>query len=441
MVRASRFSRRALLKGLAATAVAAIGSRAVYRLAGAETRAATAPPRYWLQIVPGGGLDAVLTTDPRTRSQVKAGVDVPYPASKIVDAGPFQLGPTFADLARHADNLAIVNGILVKAANHYTGMEQLTRLRTSTTPRTPSCVDIIGAHRDSQAVGHVILNAIFREARTLGALSDPVGDVFGGDAEAAGHPDGLFGVLDQLSAQELADLAEVMRREASSLQRAGSLDYKRQCALDSFEQSRALFERYAAAPRFSPEPWPVAEKVAKASKLLGLPPALQRALWLFENDLAATVTVFANGQAWDTHWDNLALQTNYNGALTMAVSHTLDQLQRRSNRHGKLAELTAVMIGSEIGRFPYVNANAGKDHFPQVPLVCSGPAFRCGRALGAVGKELEALPTSVDTGAEQPGGSRLLLDDVGATALRIAGLDPRSYGVAGRDLRFLRAGG
>src|SRR5262245_13927544 len=74
-------------------------------------RAASAPhPRFYLQIIPSGGMDAVHTIDPKTPREVARGIDVPYRVSAIAHAGGVRLAPTFRPLARWASRFAIVNG-------------------------------------------------------------------------------------------------------------------------------------------------------------------------------------------------------------------------------------------------------------------------------------------------------------------------------------------
>jgi hypothetical protein len=70
-------------------------------------------------------------------------------------------------------------------------------------------------------------------------------------------------------------------------------------------------------------------------------------------------------------------------------------------------------------------------------MVLYGAPFRSG-TFGATGKQLEGLAVSSSTG--RPGGADpapLRLDDVGTTALLLAGIDPERHGFTGRRLDFL----
>ena len=59
-------------------------------------------------------------------------------------------------------------------------------------------------------------------------------------------------------------------------------------------------------------------------------------------------------------------------------------------------------------------------------------------AYGVTGHEMEALPIRMKDGrAGSSDGEHVLLDDVGATVLHLAGVNPRHYGYDGKILEFL----
>jgi uncharacterized protein (DUF1501 family) len=111
-----------------------------------------------------------------------------------------------------------------------------------------------------------------------------------------------------------------------------------------------------------------------------------------------------------------------------------DELSKRRNAHGALSETVRVVVTSEVGRFPRLNGDRGKDHFPEVPMLIHGASLAKG-AFGATGKNLEALPLDVRTGGS--GTHFASLDDVGATLLQSFGIAPRTYGYDGQVLDFL----
>lgn len=428
--RKGMWTRRQLLAGAGAGLLASLLDPAARRIAAARTPGTHAKgPRYWLCIVPAGGVDAIYTTDPRTRDEVASGVDVPYKPAEIVEAGGMRLGPLFRGLRAWAPKLTIVNGVAVSTANHQTGLLQMARLRTSTTRWTPSAFEIIGAHRDGQAVGYLSIGAQFAAAYTPSMFGEPIEGAYGPAATS------LFKLLDQLAPEELALAGRVAAEHAASLARSGPLAGRDASARAAAEQASAFLRKAATLPPFRAEHW-LQPPLDALDGPLALMSQVQRVLWSFEHDLVATATVFAAG-AWDSHTRNAQLQARFTPYLVAILDRLFTELERRSNAHGPLSEQTAVVVASEIGRFPYLNQAQGKDHYPQTSVLLYGRPFRKG-TFGDTGKQLEGLPVSSSTG--RAGGASpapLRLDDLGTTALSLAGIDPEKHGFTGRRLDFL----
>ena len=200
------------------------------------------------------------------------------------------------------------------------------------------------------------------------------------------------------------------------------------------QQAQAFFKRLSTSPRFSPKSWgKESGPVAKAAE------DFQRTLWLLENDL--TRSVFLKLQFdWDSHYRNADKQTGANASLTFLLNHFLTALHERSNAHGTLASQTVLIVGSELGRFPVINGNLGKDHFPESQFMLFGPGINVGQAFAPTGRRMEGLKVSAKTGlVAEVDADHLLLDDLGTTLLHMAGVNPELYGYAGRRLRFLEA--
>jgi uncharacterized protein (DUF1501 family) len=400
-------SRRAVL---ALLAVMGAGCRAGAAPAPAALPARRDGPRYFLSIFLSGGIDPIYTTDPKVRADVEPWVDVPYARDSIVDAGAVQLGPHFAPLAPVVSRLAIVNGVQLRTANHNTGTEQFLRMRTGTRAQMPSLLQLLGLHRDGQAVG--CMDWLFGGAQ--------LSHLFGG-----------------APADELRQLATLLRDQAKAVRRGGSEPARRVTAGD-LEESAELFERVAglAPPRV--ERWATDE----ASQQVAV--SLQRVLWLFENDLTRGFELNLGGleQPWDTHTFNADRQKSASAPVAM-VARFLGELDRRRTGRGPLSAQTLVVMGSEIGRFPALNTAHGKDHFPEAPCLLFGAGVNAGggkgAAYGRTGKNMAASPVSLRTG--QPvsaGGHAVVLDDVGTTLLYLGGVsDPSVYGYDGRVLEFL----
>ncbi len=81
---------------------------------------------------------------------------------------------------------------------------------------------------------------------------------------------------------------------------------------------------------------------------------------------------------WDTHQDNFETVQAKSAELDVAVSTLLADLRSK-----KLFDRTVVLLTSEFGRTPAINANKGRDHFPQVwSTVIGGGGIRGGMMIG-----------------------------------------------------------
>lgn len=381
-------------------------------------------PRYYVQILLSGGHDTVYTTDPKRRAEVLP--DIALPAdNEIAELGKLRLGPHFAPLGRWAKSLSILNGVQLGTANHETGLKQFVRLKTNVSRRMPTALDIIGAHRDSQPLGAIYLNVMFRELHSPGYFGTADRFYFGNNT--------LLDLAATAETEHLEALAKALKRQAASLRRRG-LSREGAATVDHLSQAAAFFDRIAEVPPFS------ATVHSNDYTSQAMSESLQRAVWLLEHDLTCGVVIDAGLLGWDTHINNDAIQTRMNTAFVEYFGAFLAELSRRKNAHGKLLDNTAMVIGSDMGRFPRLNDMLGKDHLPQTGVLFAGPWFHGGQNFGLTGKQMEALPISVTTGGAPKGtGHILMLDDVGATLLALADIDPQHYGYSGEVLEFLLA--
>lgn len=383
-------------------------------------------PRYFVQLLLSGGHDTVYTTDPKTRSEVQAGIDLPAD-NKIAEAAALRLGPNFAPLARWGHRIALVNGVQVGTANHDTGLKQFFRLKTNVDARMPTAFDLIGQERerDGQPLGAVYLNITNRVLHSPGYFGYPDRFYYGQHT--------LFDAAAEARPGDLERLARVMRTQADSLRRRGASSREALATMAHLRQAGAFFDRVAHVPKFE------AVQVSTDYTSQSMAQSLQRATWLIENDLTRCILVDVGLLGWDTHQRNAARQTEITGEFVHHLDWFLDQLSRRKNAHGILADQTLIVGGSDLGRFPRLNDMLGKDHLPQTAYFFVGPGVQGGHVFGQTGHEMEGVPVSVTTGRPpaKGAGRMLVLDDIGTTVLHIAGLAPERHGYTGQVLEFL----
>ncbi len=373
-------------------------------------------PRYVVSLFLRGGIDAVYTTDPKTRADVDRDVDVPYPPSSIVD-GAIPLGPHFAPLSRFTKDMAIVRGLQVHVANHEGGAYQFLRMRTGVMPNMASLGEIIGQRRE-QALASVTLGDLSSFDYSANSLVAPTGS--GGRT--------ALDMLDALDDESISVLAKSYRKHLRAMPESGASERQLRTR-EHLAQLAEFLERSSTLPRFQSENWGLLRDTAAD---------LQRALYLCEHDLARCVTVKIQLD-WDSHFRNAAKQEQANGVFAPLLARFIDELHRRRNAQGSLASQTLLVVGSELGRFPVINGNLGKDHFPETQLLLMGPGIRPG-AYGQTAKRMQGRRIDVTSAAiDGPGGVHLELDDIGATILGLTGYTPSVYGYRGRRLGFLVA--
>jgi hypothetical protein len=407
--------------------VRAAGMAAVTGRLGAEA-AAPSPagkPRYWMIVLLGGGIDGLLTVDPKRKRSVEPWVEVPFDWNEVSHGGGLALGPAFAPLAPMARTMAVLQGVAVNTANHQTGCAQFLRMRLGVTRSMPSFLDLLSRHSAGQPLGQVTLGSQLSTDVTSGWM--------GGSRPTPDRPS-LLEQLETTTEEERRILTDVWQNQAASLQRKGA-SAADALAADNLLRLSSLFKAVAHVLPLKVQRWfddPDDQLLAAE---------LQRALWLFENDLTSGIYLRRSMSAWDTHAFNVPRQAALGLSFSRVFARFLSELEQRKNPYGRLSESTAIVAGSELGRHPRTNSDLGKDHFPEAPLMFFGPAFRTagsgGGSFGETGRQMEASAVDLRTGQKSKTGKRVTLDDVGATLLRVAGIDPRRYGYTGTDLPFL----
>lgn len=377
-------------------------------------------------------MDAVYTVDPRTRKDVNPGVDVPYAVDQIVDTPHYPLGPHFAELARWSGQMSIVKGVQLNAVGHETAVRQMHRLKTRVKYQMPGILDIIGQYRDGQALASVTLGVMNSWDYTNGftGLPEPV---IAARADNSPGVQNIFDQLDEAAPGDIEQLAAAYRAHANAV-RARVPGSEAQKTASCFDDTAELFRRLPKIRPLRVETWsrmPARQNIARN---------LQRTLWLLENDLTSSVYLHLGLLEWDSHFGNADRQTEWNHNIATQMDLFLHQMNTRRNEHGTLLSNTLVLMGSEIGRFPKLNSDDGKDHFPEAPYMFFGKGVRPGLSFGQTGRDMEALPVSAVTGQPvRAGGDSIELEDLGTTVLHIAGIEPSVYGYTGKRLRYLEA--
>ena len=213
---------------------------------------------------------------------------------------------------------------------------------------------------------------------------------------------GQMEAMDRFSQQAWSILSSPAAREAFDLDR----------------EPAALRERYGFQPAFDPG----------AANRCGAPAWSQRILLARRLVEAGVRLVTVDLRWWDTHVKGFdSLRRGFLPRFDQAYSALIDDLDRRG-----LLPSTLVIAWGEFGRTPRVNADAGRDHYPNVfsAALAGGPVVG-GRVVG----ESDQHGAFPKTNPKSP-------QDVLATMYRFLGVDTeRQYvNAAGRPMVVLPSG-
>lgn len=139
------------------------------------------------------------------------------------------------------------------------------------------------------------------------------------------------------------------------------------------------------------------------------------------------------GLGWDTHADNDADQSPLWEGLFQGLNRLFALLEATPGPDGQaLVDQTVVVVLSEMGRTPQLNATNGKDHWPYTSMLLTGPGLDGGRVVGGFDDNYAGSPVDLASGEVVESGVLLTAEAVGATLLALGDVDPAEW-VQGAD--------
>jgi uncharacterized protein (DUF1501 family) len=338
-----------------------------------------------------------------------------------------QLSDMLPLCARMMDKWSIIRSLHHQDAGHSSG-DQICFTGYATGPNPdenirPSCGSIVSrqlGHLDRRLPAYVMIPRMVPGSGPayLGVAHKPF------ETQADPAQPGPFQVRNfvipaGLTVEQLGDRQQLLRQFDNmrrDLDASGQMD-----ALDRFQQQawdvltspaarqafdleaepRALRERYGFMPAFDPG----------AADRCGAPNWSQRMLLARRLVEAGVRLVTVDLRWWDTHVQGFdSLRRGFLPRFDRAYSALIEDLDQRG-----LLESTLVLAWGEFGRTPRVNAQAGRDHYPNVfSAALAGGPVRGGRVVGSSDSR-GAFPLSC---AKTP-------QDVLATAYDFLGIDVR----------------
>jgi uncharacterized protein (DUF1501 family) len=137
--------------------------------------------------------------------------------------------------------------------------------------------------------------------------------------------------------------------------------------------------------------------------------------------VARVVSVEADG-SWDSHTNNDPTQSFQFESLFDGLSGLMVDLRNRG-----LDQDTAVVVLSEMGRTPLRNASDGRDHWPYTSALLIGGGVRGDQVVSGFDDGYFALGYDPATGEQTPDGAPLGTENLGATLLALADVDPADH--------------
>jgi hypothetical protein len=374
-----------------------------------------------------GGPSHIDLWDPKPQ----AGDNVRGPFAPISTSVPgIQVSELLPKMAQKMDRLAVLRSVHHSHAAHNSGMYWSIvgrPYRIDNTLINPSPTDYPGlgtlvgwlAQRDGYtgAVPPYVItpyphcdSAVYitpgQFGGCLGVRYDPY--VLDGDPNSASFQVRNLKLHEELSPARLSERLDLLSRlspRTSGIPSAGHAEYDEHHARAA---SMILSGDAARAFDLSQEPAAVRDKYGRHS--WGQSHLLARRL--VESGARFVCTVNGRSIIWDTHADNFnRLKNSLVPPMEQAYDALLDDLAERG-----LLETTLVLWLGDFGRTPIINAQAGRDHWPNCfSAVLAGGGIRGGQVVGA----------SDATGA-YPASRPITPADIHATVFQLLGYDAKS---------------
>lgn len=348
------------------------------------------PAQSVIQIVLPGGMAHQESWDPKPDAPLE--YRGPFSVAKTKLPGVV-LNENFRSLAAIADKMTIVRSIAGKEADHgRASYTMFTGYRKSPAIEHPSLGAVIshefGPRRDMPPYVAVPNANEYGGTGYLGSQFGPFGigsDPGRGNYQVRdltlppGVDDRRFGTRREI--RGVVD--DHFRQMAAKAEAIGAMD-------EFYQRAYAMISSTAAREAFD-----IRKEPAKSRELYGPSEAGPRFLLARRLVEAGVRFVTVSYGGWDMHAGIENAMRRQAPGLDTALSGLIRDLDQRG-----MLETTIVLVTSEFGRTPKINASAGRDHFPRVfSLAVAGGGFKKGQVYGSsnsTASEPEENPVRVE---------------------------------------------
>jgi hypothetical protein len=164
--------------------------------------------------------------------------------------------------------------------------------------------------------------------------------------------------------------------------------------------------------------------------LSGMSGQVTHAVSLLGQGLSRCVTIQHDGfydLGWDSHSTN-SFQDSHFQLYFEAVNQAMAELDATTSLSGNpLSDEVTVVLISEMGRDPRLNAQEGKHHWTHTSAMVVGSGIQGGQVVGAFDENVASSPVDLVSGEVHSQGSYLLPSHLGATLLALGDVDPEAW--------------
>ena len=413
----SKFDRRRWMQMATAGALGSAGSSLMPNLARAAA-AIKQQGRHCVLLWMSGGPSQIDTFD------MKPGHANGGTIKEIATSVPgIKFSEHLPKLAKQADSLAVLRGMSTKEGDHQRGT---VLMRTGHIPGGPVAYPSIGCSLakqlgqvDAELPSYVSIapGAFARTSIRPGFLGPKHAAT--SVAAAGAPPDDGFAQL-RVDFLDQAEGIDVNRRsERLALWREMQSDFMKRRATANVVAQNTVYESALrmldsdAKDAFDLTTEPDEVRQAYGRESFGQGCLMARRL--IERGVPLVEVTLGSGLGWDTHADNFNLVENLCNQLDAGWATLMLELRERG-----LLEKTTILWAGEFGRTPKINANGGRDHFPQ--------AFSCVLAGGGI-KGGQVYGKTSDDGMEVTDG-KMDQQDLLSTLCSALDVDPSTENIA-----------
>ena len=158
--------------------------------------------------------------------------------------------------------------------------------------------------------------------------------------------------------------------------------------------------------------------------------ALKMSKEIFSQQLSRTIMLSYNGVrdlGWDTHAANDMQSWHFEELFAHLSSFLMDVDAQQQIDGTPLSDDLCIVLLSEMGRFPKLNFRNGRDHWTYTSAILIGSGVQGGQSIGGYDDFSLGLPVDLNSGEVDQEGTPLDCNNIGATLLTLADIDPAEF--------------